>query len=210
MAQILIADDHAVVRMAVRMLLENAGHQVVGEADCGVDVIGLVRNLKPQLIILDIDLPKLDGFAVLQRLCDAEDAPKVLVFSGMAADQYAVRCSRAGASGFVSKDDDLDGLLTAVKIILAGYTLFPTIQLSQSTSSVPTHSSVEQDAIKHLSSREITVLRHLARGQRVRDIAKTLLLSEKTISTYKSRLITKLQVSNLAELIEIAKRNSII
>ncbi|WXL26814.1 response regulator transcription factor [Ectopseudomonas mendocina] len=210
MARILIADDHTVVRMAVRMILENAGHEVVGEASCGVDVVALARNLKPQLIILDIDLPQIDGITVLQRLCSGDNNFKVLVFSGMGADQYSVRCAREGAAGFISKSGDMEGLLTAVSIVLSGYTIFPTNHLPNLNSNTTNNFDNETEAIKQLSTRELTVLRYLARGQRIRDIAKTLLLSEKTISTYKTRLITKLQVDNLAELIDIAKRNSII
>jgi two-component system response regulator EvgA len=210
MARILIADDHAVVRMAVRMILEKEGHEVVGEATCGVDVVAMARTLKPQLIILDIDLPQVDGITVLQRLCSGEDAFKVLVFSGMGADQYSIRCAREGAAGFISKSGDMEGLLTAIKIILSGYTIFPTNHSPNMNAAATGTIENEEQAINHLSTRELTVLRYLARGQRIRDIAKTLLLSEKTISTYKTRLITKLQVDNLAELIEIAKRNSII
>lgn len=210
MARILIADDHTVVRMAVRMVLENAGHEVVGEADCGVDVVALARSLKPQLIILDIDLPQVDGITVLQRLCSGDDSFKVLVFSGMGADQYSIRCAREGASGFISKSGNMEELLNAVSIILSGYTIFPTSHLPTFSATSSNKFDNESEAINQLSTRELTVLRYLARGQRIRDIAKTLLLSEKTISTYKTRLITKLQVDNLAELIEIAKRNSII
>ena len=207
MARLLIADDHAVVRMAVRLLLEKAGHEVVGEADSGVDVIALVRELVPDLVILDIDLPQLDGFAVLQRLCGGGERSKVVVFSGLQADRYAIRCSRAGASGFVCKDSDLTELLSAVQIVLAGYTLFPTTDFSSVDSS--SRLASEETLVKALSDRELTVLRNLARGHRVKDIARELMLSEKTASTYKARLIVKLQVGNFVELVELAKRNGL-
>ena len=207
MARILIADDHAVVRMAVRLLLEKAGHEVVGEAGSGVDVIALARELAPELVILDIDLPQLDGFAVLRRLCGEGDRCKIVVFSGLQADRYAIRCSRSGASGFVSKDGDLAELLSAVQIVLGGYTLFPTMDFSSVDSSSMLAS--EETLLKTLSDRELSVLRGLARGHRVKDIAQELMLSEKTASTYKSRLIVKLQVGNFVELVELAKRNGL-
>lgn len=93
MARILIADDHAVVRMAVTLILKKAGHEVVGEARIGLDVIALVRSLTPDLVILDIDMPQLDGFAVLQRLYTEPKRSKIVVFSGLDAARYGIRCS---------------------------------------------------------------------------------------------------------------------
>jgi two-component system response regulator EvgA len=208
MARILIADDHAVVRMAVSLSFEKAGHEVVGEASNGVDVITLARQLEPSLIILDIDLPVLDGFAVLKRLCGDYKNLKVLVFSGLKAEQYAIRCSRAGASGFVSKEGAIADLITAAQIVLAGYTLFPATSLSSVNASAQLSS--EEDAIKTLSGRELSVLRYLARGYRIKDIASEMLMSQKTASTYKARLILKLQVSNQVELVELVKRNGLV
>lgn len=194
--------------MGVRLLLEKVGHEVVGEADSGLDVIAQVRSLDPDLVILDIDLPQLDGFAVLQRLCGNGGRCKVIVFSGLQTDRYAIRCSRAGASGFVCKDSDLSELLSAVQIVLAGYTLFPTTDFSSVDSS--SRLASEETLVKTLSDRELTVLRNLARGHRIKDIAKELMLSEKTASTYKARLIVKLQVGNFIELVELAKRNGLV
>ncbi len=208
MARVLIADDHEVIRMATRMMLENAGHQVVGEASNGVEVVSLVRTLAPDLIILDMDMPQLDGFAVLQRLHAEPKAAKIIVFSGLDASRYAVRCARAGASGFVSKDSDLKQLTNAVQVVMSGYKLFPVNEYSSVDGSATLAS--EKELIETLSDRELTVLRALARGHRIKDIADELLLSEKTVSTYKSRLIGKLQVGNILELVELAKRNDLI
>ncbi|MFJ3368258.1 response regulator [Pseudomonas sp. NPDC086251] len=208
MARILIADDHAVVRMAVRLLLEKGGHEVVAEASCGLETVRMARHLTPDLVILDIDLPRLDGFGVLQRLRSESDRMKVIVFSCLDLSRYAIRCSRAGAHAFVSKDGDLPELLSAVQIVLAGYTLFPTTDFS----SVDTSSRLasEEVLMKSLSDRELTVLRQLASGRRVKDIAQELMLSEKTASTYKARLIIKLQVANFLELVDFARRNRVI
>lgn len=208
MAKILIADDHAVVRMAVRLLIEKAGHEVVGEAESGLDVIGLVRKLSPDLVVLDIDMPSLDGFAVLQRLCGAEGLCKVIVFSALQADRYAIRSSRAGASGYVCKNGDLSGLLGAVQVVLAGYTLFPATDFSSVDST--SRLASEEELVATLSDRELAVLRNLARGHRIKDIAQELMLSEKTASSYKARLIIKLQVGNFIELVELVKRNGLV
>ncbi|WP_271196035.1 response regulator transcription factor [Pseudomonas turukhanskensis] len=204
----MIADDHEVIRMATRLMLENAGHEVVGEASNGVEVVSEVRNLSPDLIILDMDMPHLDGFAVLQRLHAEPDPAKIIVFSGLDASRYAVRCARAGASAFVPKDSDPKQLISAVQVVLSGYKLFPINEYSSVDGSATLAS--EKELIETLSDRELTVLRALGRGHRIRDIASELLLSEKTVSTYKSRLIAKLQVGNFLELVELAKRNDLV
>lgn len=208
LARILIADDHEVIRMATRLMLENAGHQIVGEASNGVEVVSLVRSLSPDLVILDMDMPQLDGFAVLQRLHAEPDPVKIIVFSALDAGRYAVRCARAGASGFVAKDSDLKQLTNAVQVVLSGYKLFPVSEYSSVDGSATLSS--EKELIETLSDRELTVLRALAGGRRIKDIAEELLLSEKTVSTYKSRLISKLQVGNLLELSELSKRNGLV
>lgn len=194
--------------MATRLMLENAGHEVMGEASNGIEVVSQVRSLTPDLIILDMDMPHLDGFAVLQRLHAEPNPAKIIVFSGLDASRYAVRCARAGASGFVSKDSDLKQLMNAVQVVLSGYKLFPVTEFSSVDGSATLTSEKEQ--LETLSDRELTVLRALARGHRIKDIADELLLSEKTVSTYKSRLIAKLQVGNILELVELAKRNHVI
>ncbi|WP_143496835.1 response regulator transcription factor [Pseudomonas sp. Irchel s3a18] len=208
MSKILIADDHSVVRMAVSILLKKAGHQIVGEAGSGLDVVALVRRLEPDLLILDIDMPKLDGFSVLQRLSAGGGGVKTVVFSGLDTERYAIRCSRAGAHAFVSKNSNLDELLSAVKIVLTGYVLFPSTEFSSVGSSSGMAS--EEQLLKMLSDREIAVLRHLSRGYRIKEIAQLLMISEKTISTYKARLIEKLKVKNFLELVDLVKRNHLL
>ncbi|EKP0260226.1 response regulator transcription factor [Aeromonas sobria] len=204
MATIIIVDDHPVVRMAVRILLESQGHTIIAEADSGVDALALCRKLSPDLVILDIDLPQLDGLEVMRRLTQLQPV-KVLVFSTMAADRFASRCMEAGAVGFITKGADLDGLSHAVKAVLSGYLFYPFQEHQPPSQSGRTIISIDE-----LSSREVLVLRYLANGLRNKDIAEQLMLSEKTISTYKMRLIKKLGLSHLVDLIEFAKQNQLI
>ena len=167
----------------------------------------MARDLDPDLLIIDLDMPGLDGFATLKRLSLGQSRLKVIVFSGLDSDRNAVRCKRAGASGFVSKNGSLQELEGAVQAILAGYTLFPTTHFS--SVDCPSPLSTEEALIRCLSDRELGVLRQLARGYRIKDIAHELMLSEKTVSTYKIRLSQKLQVGNFLELVELAKRNGL-
>lgn len=207
-AKILIADDHAVVLMSLRLLLEQAGHEVVGQAHCGFDVISMARLHSPDLIVLDIDMPQLDGFSVLKRLSAAGLNCKVVVFTALNSEQYAPRCARSGAAGFASKASDLSELLTVVQVVLAGYTLFPAVKASSVDSQACTMS--EAALVGMLSPRELLVLRYLARGERVGKIAELMFISIKTVSTYKARLMEKLQLNSLAALIDFAKRNNLL
>lgn len=206
MADILIADDHAVVRMAIKLLLESGGHSVVGGAASGLELVELYRKLNPEVVILDIDMPELDGFEVLKRLRRGYDKCKFIVFSGMNSSRFAGRCERAGANGFLSKESDLAELLNTVNLVLSGYNIFPTTKFSDVNFSL----EQERHTIEKLSNRELTVLRKLAQGIRIKDISAELLLSEKTISTYKLRISEKLNISNFLELVEFAKRNGIV
>lgn len=194
--------------MAVRLLLQQAGYQVVGEAGAGLDVVAIAQTLQPDLIILDIDMPGMDGFAVLKRLCIAKMQSKVVVFSGLDAGRYSFRCSTAGALAFISKDGELRELLGAIQSVLNGDSLFPITGFTTVDSQYGVVS--EGGMLQTLSNREVVVLRHLVRGRRIKDIAEGLMISDKTISTYKSRLIQKLKAENFLELVDMAKRNGIV
>lgn len=203
MARVLIIDDHDVVRMGIRIALERAGYEVIGETGCGVDAVALAKSLLPDVVILDVDLPRIDGFGILSRMFAAGVNAKVIVFTGLPKEQYAVRCMRAGASGFISKEENILNLPGAVKMVLDGYSLFPNIAEHGGLAA----GSSEPEVLEELSSRELAVLRYLARGYRIKEIAHEMLLSEKTVSTYKARLKLKLKVDSTLGLIDFARRN---
>ncbi len=117
MSRILIVDDHPVIRMAMKMLLEAEGHQIVGDTDNGVDAISLGRELKPDLVILDIGIPRLDGLEVISRLMVLALPLKILVLTGQSASLFALRSMQAGAAGFVCKQGGLAELVTAVNAV---------------------------------------------------------------------------------------------
>lgn len=121
MSRILIVDDHPVIRMAMKMLLEAEGHQIVGDTDNGVDAISLGRELKPDLVILDIGIPRLDGLEVISRLMVLALPLKILVLTGQSASLFALRSMQAGAAGFVCKQGGLAELVTAVNAVASGY-----------------------------------------------------------------------------------------
>ncbi|CAD5110525.1 response regulator transcription factor [Zestomonas carbonaria] len=208
MHKALIVDDHPFIRSGVRALLEANGFQVVAETDNGANVLRLAQDHQPELIILDIGIPKLDGLEVLARLRALSLPVKVLVLTAQSPEYFAMRCMRAGASGFIPKGDDIDELSKAVSAIMSGYTYFPSLS-TQSVFLGDGHLS-ESEKISSLSDRELLVLQYLARGLSNKEIAELLLLSNKTVSTYKVRVLEKLRLASVVDLADFAKRNGLI
>lgn len=206
MHSVLIVDDHPVIRLAVRFLLEEHGMRVVGEADNGVDAVQLVRDLTPQVVILDIGIPKLDGFTVISRIKALKVRSEILILTSQHADSVCRRCIQLGARGFVNKEEDLGSLITAIKAVDAGYSFFPTLTFD-SVNTAEQLSELEQ--IRSLTDREVTVLQYLAQGYSNKQIGDMLFLSNKTVSTYKTRLLQKLGAASLVDLAEFAKRNAL-
>ncbi|UVC31451.1 response regulator transcription factor [Pantoea sp. SOD02] len=208
MKKVIIVDDHPVIRFAVKMLLERNEMEVVAETNNGVDAIQKTRECLPDLVLLDIGLPKIDGFQVLERLRTLNLPLKILVLTSQSSSHFAQRCKQAGADGFVTKSDDMSELLDAIKMVMRGYSFFP--QSSHQTYE-QTHSDRDDAGLlEQLSDRELSVLISIGKGMGNKQIGEQLLLSEKTISTYKHRLKQKLNAQSLIDLIDFARRNNLI
>jgi len=206
MHTVFIVDDHPVIRLAVRMLLENQNYKVVGESDNGVDAMQMVRETLPDLVILDISIPKLDGLEVLSRLQAMALPLPVLILTAQSPALFAVRCMQSGAAGYVCKQEDLGELLSAIKAVLSGYNYFPSQVIHNS------HETADADLrlFRQVNDRELMVLQLFAQGRNNKEIAQGMFLSNKTVSTYKKRLMQKLQVDTLVDLIDMAKRNALV
>jgi two-component system, NarL family, response regulator EvgA len=202
MNSVFIVDDHPVIRLAIRILLEHEGYKVVGETDNGVDAMQMVRECMPDLIILDISIPKLDGLEVLSRFNAMNTPMKTLVLTAQSPSLFAIRCMQSGASGYVCKQEDLSELLSAIKAVLSGYNYFPSQALNPPRGD--DEAAVELDLFKSVNDRELMVLQLFAQGRTNKEIAKGMFLSNKTVSTYKKRLMQKLKAKSLVELIEMA------
>ena len=208
MYKVVVVDDHPFIRATVCMLLRKERLDVVGQADNGIDAVRLARELAPDLVILDIAMPGLDGLEVIARIKAMTQPPKVQVLTSQLPEAYSLRCMQAGAMGFVAKTDELDELGKAVRATLSGYTYFPEVVLS----SVHKQDLKFTDAqcIASLTDRELMILQQLARGLSNKAIGEAMLLSNKTISTYKTRLMEKLRVNSLIDLADFARRNALI
>ena len=208
MKSALIVDDHPVVRAAVKIVLMQEGFKRIYEAACGKEVLPKIREHKPDLVILDLLMPSLDGLDVLARIKTSGVPCRVLVFTSQEPMFYQDRCMHAGAAGFIAKSNDLQHLHRSVHAVMAGYTYFA--QLPSASVALNTIQLSEKQMIDKLSDRELTILQYLCRGFSNKAIAECMHLSHKTVSTYKTRLTEKLNVESSVHLRDLARRNHLI
>jgi DNA-binding NarL/FixJ family response regulator len=207
MIKILIADDHAIVRGGLKQIIATTADIVVtGEAAQGSEVVDKVRSCDIDLLLLDMTMPGISGVDLIRRVRAEQPALPVLVLSIHNEAQVVSRALRAGATGYVTKDCDPEVLLAAIRKLAAGGRFIDPKLVDAII--FETHSG---DAPPHevLSDREFQVLQMLASGKSINDIAETLALSAKTISTHKMRLMQKLGLGNNAELIRYAIRHGL-
>ncbi|QRY77823.1 response regulator [Pseudomonas sp. PDNC002] len=208
MRKVLIVDEHPVTRHALRQLLEAENFEVVAEADNGLDALDLVRSHKPHLMTLELSIPKLGGLELIKRLSERNSPVKILVVTSQDSEYYAGRCLQAGAAGFVSKHERPETFKAAIASIYHGQTYFPVHALGTVRNFV--NPSNKDGELQKLSVRELTVLHLLAQGLGNTVIARQMSISNKTVSTYKLRLMQKLQANSMVELIDIARGQGLI
>lgn len=206
MYRILTIDDHEVVREGVKGLFAS-GLAEFGEARNGSEAINLIRDHEWDVAILDISLAGRSGLDVLKEIKQLRPKLPVLMLSMHAEDQYAMRAFKAGASGYISKASSRDELRQAVlKVIKGGKYVSP----SMAERMILDLSSPERSPHEQLSDRELEVLCLIASGKTVGEIAVSLALSDKTISTYRRRILDKMQLSTNAELTHYAIKNKLV
>ena len=209
MTRILLVDDHAVVRRGVRDILTEAlGKVEFGEATKPSEAIEQLQAGDWDVVVLDISLPGRGGLDALRDIKRLRPAVPVLVLSMHAEEHYALRALRAGAAGYVNKDSAAEDLSGAVRKVLAGGT-HVSVHLAE-TLAKSLRSDTSRLPHERLSDRELEVLRALAAGKTVKQIGTDLALSEKTVSTYRTRLLEKMQMHSNAELIQYAIREGLV
>lgn len=203
MIRVLVADDHAIVRRGLKEILAEVPDMVAaGEVSSGSEVLQAVRQESYDVVLLDIALPDINGLEVLRQLQGLEPVPHVLILSAYPEEQYAVRALKTGAAGYLTKESAPDELVAAIrKASQGGKYVSQSLaeQLAVSLVLDPTGASHEA-----LSNREFQVMRLLADGKSVTEIAHELVLSAKTISTYRTRILKKLGLRNTAEIVRYA------
>lgn len=203
MIRILVADDHTIVREGLKQILAKSGDlTVAGEAANGNDVLRMVREQEWDVLVTDMSMPGRNGLELIKLVKETRPKLPVLVLSMYGEEQFAVRAIRAGASGYLNKESASDQLVTAIRKIASGGVHVSPAVAEALFRNVRDGSS--QLPHEHLSDREFQVLRMIAEGHSVNDIAQTLSLSPKTVSTHKARILEKMNMSNQAELIRYA------
>ena len=208
MRKALIVDDHPFIRRIVRLVLEKANFHIAAETDNGATALDLARSHVPHLIVLDLSMPKLDGLEVLKRLNILGLPIKVLVLTSKGSAFFADRCIRAGAIGFIEKTEDVGALTVAINHGMNGRIYLNDLNANVATADNDTPRDLQ--LIKKLSDRELRTLQYLVSGYSNKKISETMLLSEKTVSTYKTRVLNKLNIKSVVYLAEFAKRNNLV
>jgi len=215
MIRVLLADDQPLVRTGLRTILEDAGgFDVVGEAGDGYEAIERVAMLGPDVVLMDVRMPRLDGIAATRQIRAAPDPPRVLVLTTFDLDEYVYAGLRAGASGFLLKDTLAADLVSAIRVVVAGDAVVaPSATrrlVERFLDSTPEPDRARAQSLSALTDREREVLGLLARGLSNAEIAAELYLSEGTVKTHVSRVLGKLSLRDRVQAVVLAYETGLV
>ena len=209
MIKVLLADDHDLVRLGIKRLLADAnGIDVIGEAECGEDAIKLARDLEPDILLLDANMPGIGGLEACRRVIRHNPDIKVIALTVHADEPYPSRFLQAGASGYLTKGTGVDEMVQAIRQVHAGQR-YISAAVAQQLALNPFDANKESP-FDVLSEREMQVMLMITSGEKVPDISETLCLSPKTVNSYRYRLFDKLGVDGDVALTHLAIRHDII
>jgi DNA-binding NarL/FixJ family response regulator len=214
--RVLLADDQALMRTGFRMILESEpGLEVVGEAADGVEAVERSRELRPDVVLMDIRMPRMDGVEATRRLAgpDVADAITVLILTTFDVDEYVYAAVRAGASGFLLKDSPPEELIRAIRIVAAGEALLApsvTRRLLEEFANRPEPATARSSQVDTLTGRELEVLQLVARGMSNSEIAEELVVGETTVKTHVGHILMKLGLRDRVQAVVLAYEEGLV
>ncbi|MHC8346615.1 response regulator [Pseudomonas sp. RT6P73] len=203
MSRVIVIDSQPLIRAAIKSILDEQGHILVAETDNGVDGLRLVYVHRPDLVVLDISVPKISGMALMQKIYEFDKTIELLVLTSYSTAPWFHRCRAAHASRILSKNCSLEELKSAINRSGSGHDFLNEHGLFSETY------TEEEQLIAALSDRELTTLQLLAQGMKNKEIAIFLGISNKTVSTYKTRVLGKLNIPLSIHLLEFARRHGL-
>ena len=206
MIRVLLADDQALVRAGFRMILKaEPGIEVAGEASDGSEAVALARDLAPDVVLMDVRMPVMDGIEATRRIVGDEESPRVLVLTTFDLDEYVFEALRAGASGFLLKDAPEEQLVAGIRIVADGGSLFaPAVTRRLIERFAGTHARKPPPELEELTPRELEILRLVARGLSNAEIAALLVVSEHTVKTHVAHVLGKLGLRGRVQAVVVA------
>ena len=216
MIRVLIVDDQSLVRAGFRMILEaEEDVEVVGEAADGGEAIAAAGELAPDVILMDVRMPNVDGLEATRRLLDGKDAgPRILILTTFDLDEYVYEALRVGASGFLLKDTPPEQLVDAIRVVASGDALLsPTITrrvIEEFVRRPPASVRKPAPSLEELTARELEMLRYIARGLSNAEIAKAAFVSETTVKTHVAHILMKLRLRDRVQAVVFAYENGVV
>jgi DNA-binding NarL/FixJ family response regulator len=207
---VLLADDHAVVRDGLRLLLEASGEfQVVGMAVDGIEAVRHALDLRPQVVVMDVAMPLMNGIEATQQILEAWPEARIVILSMYVSSEHVHRALQAGASGYLLKESAGAEVVEAVRSVASGQR-YLSRKINETVIDDYIHSRQSEDPLMSLSPRERQVLQLTAEGRSNAEIAGLLFLSPKTVETYRSRIMQKLDLDDIPALVKFAIQHGLI
>mgnify|MGYP001548217785 CR=1 len=209
MIKVLLVDDHQLVRSGINRILQDAeGIDVVGEASSGEEAISLTREIKPNVVLMDVSMPGIGGIEATRKLLRVDENLKIIALTVYADEPYPTSLLEAGASGYLTKGCEVTEIVNAINTVTRGERyLGKDIAQQMALSALP---GGKKNPFDKLSQREVQVMLMITQGKKLQDISDKLCLSPKTVSTYRYRIYEKLDVDNDVELTHLAIRHGMV
>ncbi|MBS4216530.1 response regulator transcription factor [Bacillus sp. FJAT-29953] len=209
--RILIADDHHVVRRGLAFFLRTQNDlDVIGEAANGKEAVELAKSLKPDLILMDLVMPEMDGIQATSIIKKEQPEIKIMMLTSFSDQDHVIPALEAGASGFQLKDIQPDELVMSIKRIMSGENQLHPKATSHLLANLSSKNKTERDLIEELTKRELDVLKEIAKGKSNKEIAAALFITEKTVKTHVSNLLAKLELADRTQAALYAVRNHLV